>query len=117
MWSVRVVLFNRFSQLIPHGSDAVCQEVSSVIEFFFEGSVSALDTAVICWPAWRQDNEGYVHICTSLLEFGHEFRAAVDLYGFDFEWCFVDKLAQEPLGTPRVLPRFAQGAEEALACE
>ena len=69
-----------------------------VIKLFFKGALSPLDTAVICWPAWRQDGERYVQIFASLFKPGHEFRAAVHLYGFYGERCFVDQFSQEPLG-------------------
>ncbi len=101
MWSVCVVFFNRLSEFKSHGSDAVSQEVSFVIEFFLKGSVSALDAAVICWPAGRQDDEWNVYIFTGLFKFCHEFRAAIHLYGFYGKGCFINQFPQEPLGRRR----------------
>jgi len=53
------------------------------IELVTVGAIGPLDSSVELWAPGREDEQLDVSIFTSLLEFGHELAAAVDLDGAD----------------------------------
>ncbi len=95
---VCVVFEDGIFEFISDGPNGICEQVSSVIEFFFEGSVSPFDAAVVGRFAWRQDDKFDGEFLAGGLEFGHELRSAIDLYGADRERGLLDKFGQEPFG-------------------
>ena len=79
MWSEGVVFFNSFSELKPHVSNAVGNEITTRIEFFAEGAVATFNATIVFWPSWRQHNERNIHSLTRRLKVGHKLRTAVHL--------------------------------------
>ena len=84
-----VVLVDGFLEFVSYVRDVFGRGSDLVTEFLLDGSVCALDDAVMLWLSGSDDEEGYVLAGAGLFEFPSELGSAVDLYEFDFEgYCF-----------------------------
>ena len=90
-----VVFVDDFLELAPYVCDVFVRGLDLVIEFLLDGSVCALDAAVVLWAGGWDDEEGDVELCAGLFEFSSELGSAIDLDGFDFEGDCLDHLDEE----------------------
>ena len=97
MGSEVVVFLDGFLELASDLSDVVRGEVGLPVEVFSECSVGSLDASVVFWACGWEDEERDVELLAGLFELPHELGSAVDLDGFDFEWCCFDEFAEESL--------------------
>ena len=97
MGSEVVVFLDGFLEFASDLCDGVRGEVGSLVEVFSECSVGSLDASVVFWACGWEDEERDVEVCAGLFELSHELGSAVDLDGFDFEWCFFDEFTEESL--------------------
>ena len=90
-----VVFVDNFLELASYVCDVFVRGSDLLIELLLDGSVCALDAAVVLWLSGWDDEEGDVLFGAGLFEFSSELGSAVDLDGFDFEWCCFDYVEQE----------------------
>lgn len=99
MRSEVVVFVDDFLELAAHVGDVFERGLDLLIEFLLDGSVCALDAAVVLWAGGADDEEGDVLFGAGLFEFSSELGSAIDLNGFDFEWgCFDHPVEEAPCG-------------------
>ncbi len=98
MGSICVVFIQSLFEFEAHGTDRVCKQVTSIIEFLLECPVSAFNAAIVCWSARRQDVKWNRQFLAGRLELCHEFRTAIDLKRQDFKGRFFDEFDQEAFG-------------------
>jgi hypothetical protein len=74
-----VVLFYSLSQVKPHSSDTVGNEITACIEFLAKGTVATFNATIVFWSGWRQYTQWDFHLLTCRLKVGHKLRPTIDL--------------------------------------